>query len=115
VGQHSIVLRVSDGNGVATTSVIIEVITPGEAIDEILPMFVNGPGLRRKGRPMVASLKAAIASFDRGNESAGLNQLHALQNKVRAQIGRVDPGLAEELTGAVQRIAELLESSARTP
>jgi len=109
VGQHSIVLRVSDGNGVATTSVTIEVITPGEAIDEILPMFVNEPGLRGKGRPMVASLKAAIASFDRGNTEAGLNQLHALQNKIRAQIGRGDPALAEELLSVVQRIAEVLD------
>ena len=115
VGQHSIVLRVSDGNGVATTSVTIEVITPGEGIDEILPMFVNEPALRGKGRPMVASLKAAIASFDRGNTGAGLNQLNALQNKIRSQIGRVDPGLAEELFGVVERIAELLESSARIP
>jgi hypothetical protein len=88
--------------------VIVEVITPGEAIDELLGMLVTAPGLEGKGRPLFATLKAAIASFDRGAVGAGLNQLHAVQNKIRAQIARTDPALAEELIRAVQRIAEPL-------
>jgi hypothetical protein len=56
--------------------------------------------------PLVASLQAAQASFDRGSSGAGINQLMAFQNKVRAQISRLDPDLAEMLIQAAERIID---------
>lgn len=47
--------------------------------------------------PLLASLRAAEASLQRGNLASSIGQLHAFQNKIRAQIGRVDSTLADEL------------------
>ncbi len=54
-----------------------------------------------------ASLNAAIASFDRGNQTAGVNQLQAFQNKVLAQAGKkIDQATANALIAAAQRIID---------
>jgi hypothetical protein len=55
---------------------------------------------------LVASLKAAGASFDRGSVGSGINQLEAFQNKARAQVAPVDAGLAEELSKVAQQIID---------
>jgi hypothetical protein len=60
---------------------------------------------RSRQQPLLATLKAAAASFERGNLVAGLNQLHAFQNKVRAQL--TNPVLAERLTEAAQVIIDV--------
>ena len=72
---------------------------------------VNDADIDRKPkRPFIASLKAAAASFDRGSNQSGVNQLAAFQNKVRAQIARTDPALAAELIAAAQAIIDALEA-----
>jgi hypothetical protein len=54
---------------------------------------------------LVSSLQAAIDSFNRGNNTAGVNQLGAFQNKVSAQSGKaIDAALADALIAAAQRI-----------
>ena len=55
---------------------------------------------------MLASLAAAAASFDRGNITAGDNQLQAFQNKLRAQVMPFDAALAGELTRAAQEVID---------
>jgi hypothetical protein len=57
---------------------------------------------------LLATLKAASASFERGNLVAGLNQLHAFQNKVRAQVA--DAVLADQLTKAAQVVMDVFLS-----
>jgi hypothetical protein len=59
---------------------------------------------RKSKRPFIASLKAAAASFDRGNNTAAINQLHAFQNKVRAQVGPANPAAAAQWIRLVQAI-----------
>jgi hypothetical protein len=113
VGTHALVLQVSDGHDIASSVVTLEVITPGEALEDLMGLLEATAALKGKGRPLFATLKAAIASFDRGAMGAGLNQLHAVQNKIRAQVGRTDPLLAEELIRAVQRIVDALMGGAR--
>jgi hypothetical protein len=51
-------------------------------------------------------LNAAYASFQRGSFGAGANQLQAFQNKVAAQLGQLDPALAEQLIEAAQQIID---------
>jgi len=55
---------------------------------------------------LLATLSAAMASFERGNVDSGANQLRAFQNKVRAQVARIDAVLADELINATQQIME---------
>jgi len=53
-------------------------------------------------------LKAATASTDRGQNVAAANQLHAFQNKVRAQIAPSDPALAQLWIHMAQEIIDAL-------
>jgi hypothetical protein len=107
VGAHEILLQVSDGSTTAATAVTVEVITPGEAVEEIVALLATVPAGHRNG-PLIASLKAAIASLDRGDLTSGLNVLRAFQHKVRAQVAPNDPVLAQALLEAVEHFLEVL-------
>jgi hypothetical protein len=108
-GFHALLLTVDDGVDSAMGELSFDVLTPGEAVEEVV-LMVNGSILpRRTKRPLLATLKACVATFDRGNMTAALNQLQAFQNKVRAQVGRSEPGLADELIGACEVIAAAVE------
>ncbi len=110
VGTHQVVLIVDDGTVVDSDTVEVHVITAAEAVEDLV-LKVNGADIDRKTkRPFIASLKAAAASFERGSNESGLNQLAAFQNKVRAQIARNDPALAEELIAAAQAIIDALQA-----
>ena len=87
----------------------VEVITAGEAVD-LLVALVNDSSIERKNkRPFIASLKAAGASFDRGNNTSAINQLHAFQNKVRAQIGKTNPAEAAKWIRLAQSIIDAVD------
>jgi len=110
VGSHQVVLVVDDGIAVASDTVEVRVITAAEAVEDLISK-VNGADIDRKTkRPFIASLKASAASFDRGSNQSGVNQLAAFQNKVRAQIARNDPALAEELIAEAQAIIDALQA-----
>ena len=57
-------------------------------------------------RPLLATLNVAKTSFETENFQAGLGQLGAFQNKVRAQVERSDQQLADQLAGAAQQIID---------
>ena len=58
----------------------------------------------KKKKPLLATLEAALASFERGNVISGINQLKAFQNQVVAQVARIDAALADELINRAQGI-----------
>jgi len=63
-----------------------------------LALLVDDSNLARKSkRPLIATAKAALASLDEGNMHAGISQLQAFQNKIRAQVAPTDPALADAL------------------
>ncbi len=47
-----------------------------------------------------------MASFERGNLTSGDDQLAAFQNKVRAQVARMEAALADELFKAALRMIQ---------
>jgi hypothetical protein len=97
VGTHSIVLTVDDGSASGSATLVLEVITPAQAVAELI-LFVEESGLaRNQKQPLLASLNAAAASFARCHIIPGINQLEAFQNKIDAQIKPLNPALAEEL------------------
>lgn len=105
IGQHAVVLSVSDGHCGDTDTILVEVITPGEAVDELIEKVSNSTVNRNK-RPLIATLKAAVAAFDRGSATAAVNQLGAFQNKVRAQVAPSDPAGAQECIRMAQAIID---------
>jgi len=110
VGSHDITLLLDDTFPLGTNSatVTVEVISPTEAVGIVLGLL-DGSNLPRKNeRPLFASLKEVIASFERGNFTAGSNQLRAFQKKLQAQVAPFDPALADELTAAAQVVIDAL-------
>jgi hypothetical protein len=109
LGEHDVMLVVDNGRCAATVSFTVEVLSACEAV-ELLIDKVNDADLgRRNKRPLIATLKAACASFDRGNCVSGVNQLEAFQNKVRAQIGGVNAALADEIIALTQEVLDCID------
>jgi hypothetical protein len=105
VGCHSVEMVATDGGGTCRQSMDICVITTGEAIEQIVSLIENTTVDRKNKRPLIATLKAAAASYDRdGHNHTAANQLNAFQNKVRAQIGRTNPAEAQKLIDAVNAL-----------
>jgi hypothetical protein len=108
VGSHDIRLWLDDTFPLGTNSVtvMVEIISPAQAVGIVLELLDNSDLGRQETQPLGASLKAAARSFDRGNARAAVNQLGAFQNKVRAQIAPAEPDLAEDLIRSAQIIID---------
>lgn len=111
-GLHTITLVVSDGQSTGTNSVVLEVQSAAGAVGTLITLLEAADLSRRNAQPLLASLNSAAASFERGNVVAGINELQAFQNKVRAQIAPLDPELAAELIAAAQEIIDALSAPA---
>jgi len=55
---------------------------------------------------LLATLEAALASFERGSLRSGVNQLGAFQNKVRAQVARKEGALAAAWIASAEEIID---------
>ncbi len=111
VGSHEITLGLDDTFplGTNSASVTVEVITPTQAIGIIIDMIDNSNFGHNLTQPLLASLRAAAASFERDNPKSGVNQLGAFLNKVRAQVAPFDPNFATHLTAAAQTIIDAVK------
>lgn len=113
LGCHTVVMTAIDPAGAScSASVNFCVVSPGEAIEQIIAVLERTNLDRKNKRPFIASLKAAAASSDRGSLESCMNQLGAFQNKCRAQLGRTDPAVAQALISASQQIIDAIICSA---
>jgi len=109
VGQHAITLVVNDGRDSATASVIFQVITAAQAVEQLILDVNESMVTRNRKHPLISTLKAACASFHRGRFHVGLNQLKAFQKKVKAQMLQLDPASSLHLIRVSQEIMNRLE------
>jgi hypothetical protein len=107
-GGHTVTLLVTDGQDTATTTTTFQVLSPAEAVTSLARVVEQADLGGRNATPLLASLRAAAASFERCNLTAGLNQLEAFQHKVSAQIAPQNPTLAALLIGTAQEIMDIL-------
>lgn len=110
-GRHVIVFGGSYGAPASysyeRTDVITVVPIPlSQRVGELVSLLADSGLAPHRQQPLRVSLQAAAASFDSGNFIAGVNQLRAFQNKVRAQVQRSDPALALSLIRAADGIIE---------
>ena len=95
LGLQEVVLMVDDGQDTGLATIRFEVITPGMGLELLIVEVGRSVLPRHRKQPLIASLKAAAASFDRDNWNSGGNQLEAFLNKLRAQVTKIDAALAE--------------------
>jgi len=74
--------------------------------DVLIGLLQDSTLSARSQQPLLVSLAAAVAAFDRGNVPAGANQLQAFQNKLRAQIMPFNAALANEFIRAAQNVID---------
>jgi hypothetical protein len=111
LGTHTIVLRVSDGAATATQEIEFEVVGGGAAVGALVLYLEETNVDRRNKRPFISTLKAVMNSFEDGHFHSGVQQLNALQNKVRAQLLPAYPDAAATLTGAAQAIIDAMSTA----
>jgi predicted outer membrane repeat protein len=84
---------------------IQDICTVCDAIQLIVEL-VGAAGLGQHAHPLVGSLKSACEAFDRGATLAGINQLQAFRNKIRAQVAPTNPGLSGQLDGLARQLID---------
>jgi len=104
-GAANIALVANDGLLQATNLVTVQILTPARAIENLMAAV---SGSVPRSQPLLATLGAALASVNRYNAEAAVNELQAFQNKVRVQIS--PPTLAESLIAQAQEILEVLNA-----
>jgi hypothetical protein len=105
VGSNLLTLVVNDGMATGGQDFAVEVITTADAVDRLMALVQSGAG---NPQPLLASLRAALASIDRSQPETAINQLEAFKNKVQAQIAPSDPALAAQLIADAQAIIDAL-------
>jgi hypothetical protein len=106
VGTHVFELVVADCEDSTSATAVLHVITVTGVLEGLIALLDEADTGRRNTQPLVATLKAAMASFDAGRTTPALNQLGAFQNKVRAQLRPFNPALADTLINAAQDIID---------
>ena len=115
-GCHTITMTVSDGRGgQCQQSIDVCVITASEAVEQLIAL-VDGTDVERKNkRPLIVSLKASKAAFERDGLGVGAQMLVVFQHKVSAQIARQNPAQAALMTEAADRLLDVIECAIQTP
>jgi len=90
-------------NDIVANITVVPVPLPERVAELIAQVNQSNLPLHRR-RALLATLDAARHSFASGRLLPGINQLHAFQNQVRAQVVRNDQALAYSLVEAAQRI-----------
>jgi hypothetical protein len=101
-GFHTLTLAVNDGKLSEATTLTFEVVPPS-AVVNTMRSLVDGANMGKKFS-LYESLNAAATSLDKGNVTAALGQLGALQNKLQAQMAPTDPKCAALLNEAIQTL-----------
>jgi hypothetical protein len=105
LGSHAFSLVVSDGLSADTNRITIAVLTPAQAVQRLIALC---DAKASRPQPLRATLSGALAAINRGESTPAVNQLHAFQNKVRAQVLPADPAFAASLMQGSQDVIDAL-------
>ena len=113
IGCHTVTFVATDiAEANCTKTINVCVVTAGQAVEDCMALVDGATVARKNLRPLISSLKAAAASFDRGNYESGLNQLNAFRNKVQAQIAKDNPAEAAAFIECADRIVQAIGCAA---
>ena len=105
-GTHNITLVVSDGITADMQTMIVEIITPSEAVAFLKSLVEDSITERRLRSPLVAWLRGAEESFERCHVELGVRFLEMFQQRVRDRIAPNDAELAQQLVDTAQAIID---------
>jgi hypothetical protein len=88
---------------------------PAEGVEELIALVGQSELPVNRTRPLLATLEAARASFERGNLRSGFNQLDAFVNKVQAQVAPQHEVLAAAWIASAQEIIDAVRATWETP
>ena len=108
LGEHVVRLLVADAAATSIDVLRFEVITPGDAVEELIAFITDANLPRTKKRPLIASLQAAASSLEEGRSGHAIRQLEAFQMKVRSQLSNSHPEWAAPLLEATGQILDAL-------
>jgi hypothetical protein len=108
-GTNWLKLVVNDGVTSVHQDFALVVNTPADAVARLMK-WVQAEA--DKPQPLLASLRAALASFNRGQPHVAINQLEAFMHKVQAQVGSADSDLAARLVAEAQSVMDALKGEA---
>ena len=109
VGTWEVRINADDGQATGTAVETVEVITACDAIEDVIMKVGEAPVTRKCKRPLVATLKAACMSFERGDYFSGINELRGFILKVRRELAPQDPVAAEDAIRCTQFILDALK------
>jgi len=115
VGCHTITMVTSDGRANCHQFLDICVITASEACEQLITVVENTQVERKNKRPLIVSLKAAKAAFERDGWKVGELMLRVFEYKVSAQIARHNPAEAAMFIDSAQHIISALECVVKQP
>jgi hypothetical protein len=107
LGVHRFLLRVSDGQDFATDAITVRVITASEATRNLIESLKQADLPVSRERSLLALLRGAIVSFDRGHMRTGAGQILVFERLVLHREGRpLDPRTARALVREAQKIVD---------
>jgi hypothetical protein len=110
VGPHGVELIVSDGSATGTNRVAFEVIKPAHVLAMLYELIEQRGIAPRNRQPLIASLNAAMAAFERGQFATAINILRAFESKVMVMVAPIDPEFARDLTDATERLIVVIQA-----
>ena len=114
VGFALVVVAVEELALVAPLVLLVELellvgLEPSEAVEQCIVLVENSSLERKQKRPLLVSLKAAKAAFDREGWRVGKLMLRVFELKVYAQIGRSQPAEAASFVECAENIIKAIE------
>ena len=108
LGQHNIVLTVSDGECDDSDTVLIEVITAGQATEICIDLVEASGTDRKQKRSLVKALKKAAGQFNKGKFDKGVKDLNSFIKKVNkeADKGKVSEADRAAFKACAQKVID---------
>jgi len=106
IGKHVVGLTANDGKTTGSDEIVVQVVGAVDVLNQLISAVANSSIPEKRKTPLLASLNAAEAALNRGNQNAALNQLVAFQHKLSAQIAGAYPDLANLWGGLATLVAD---------
>ena len=103
LGSHVVTLRVSDGTKAASTSTIVDVITPVEAVERLIALVEASDLPARPKQRIIAILEDTLTIIPHDLRRAD-TRLERAQRKIQAALQREYPAAAELVNRALEQI-----------